>query len=173
MVIFETQNKRRGRRKTRPQSYKTRIIILPFALIDLWCLWSSWISWSYRWKRCILSTYAAFCQPIIFGLLAVHQAKRIWHTISKSGYCMKGLNEFRSKGLKRSSSLILARLNGNFSLFAIRGILHYKRSKGWLQGQRTISTRNSINFRIIDGSLQFKISWTKYSVVSWIVLDGF
>ena len=37
-------------------------------------------------------------------------------------------------------------------LFAISGIFHYKRSKGWLQGQRTISTRSSFNSRIIDGS---------------------
>ena len=47
---------------------------------------------------------------------------------------------------------ILAGLNGIFSLFAIRSIFHYKRSKGWLQGQRTISTRSSINSRIIDES---------------------
>jgi len=55
--------------------------------------------------------------------------------------------------LKLNASLsILAGLNGIFSLFAIRGIFHYERSKGWLQGQRTISTRSSINSRIIDGS---------------------
>ena len=47
---------------------------------------------------------------------------------------------------------ILAGLNDIFSLFAIRGIFHYKRSKGCPQGQRTISTRGSINSRIIDES---------------------
>ena len=47
---------------------------------------------------------------------------------------------------------ILAGLNGFFSLFARSGIFLFKRSKGWLQGQRTISTRSSINSRLIDGS---------------------
>ena len=51
-----------------------------------------------------------------------------------------------------ASLFILAGLNGIFQLFAIRGIFHYERSRRWLQGQRTISTRSSINSRIIDGS---------------------
>ena len=49
---------------------------------------------------------------------------------------------------------VLSFLNGIFLLFAIRGtcVIHYKRSKGWLQGQWTISAQSSINSRIIDWS---------------------
>ena len=63
------------------------------------------------------------------------------------------LPRFNSRAIFWTTPKIIPRMESTKStLFAIRGIFHYKRSKGWLQGQRTISTRSSINSRIIDGS---------------------
>ena len=56
-------------------------------------------------KSRTVSFSVIFVHFVVQSFFAVHQTKRIGHTISESVHCIKGLNEFRPKWLRRYHAL--------------------------------------------------------------------